>query len=69
LNIAIEYNGKQHYEPVLYFGGQEGFLNTIKRDKAKKKKCKENKCHLIEVKYDEDLETFTKHLKMKYLAE
>ena len=69
LNIAIEYNGKQHYEPVLYFGGQEGYLNIKKRDKIKKKKCKENKCQLIEVKYDEDLETFAEKFKMKYLAE
>lgn len=67
LNIAIEYNGKQHYEPVPYFGGQEGYLQTIKRDQIKRKKCKENKCELKEVKYDEDLRYFTETLKSKYI--
>lgn len=55
LNIGIEYNGKQHYEPVMYFGGKEGFLKTILRDNIKKKKCNKNGCKLIEIKYDEDL--------------
>ena len=22
-NLFIEYNGKQHYEPIEYFGGQQ----------------------------------------------
>lgn len=53
-NIAIEYNGKQHYEPVDIFGGEEGFQNTIERDKNKRKLCKRNNCLLIEIRYDED---------------
>ena len=24
-NIAIEYQGKQHFEPIDYFGGEEAF--------------------------------------------
>lgn len=63
LNIAIEYNGKQHYEPVMYFGGKEGFLKTIQRDKIKKNKCIRNGCKLIEVKYDEDLQKTVDTLK------
>lgn len=63
LNIAIEYNGKQHYEPVMYFGGKEGFLKTIQRDKIKKNKCIRNGCKLIEVKYDEDLQKTVERLK------
>lgn len=63
LNIAIEYNGKQHYEPVMYFGGKEGFFKTIERDKIKKKKCKRFGCKLIEVKYDEDLQKTVEKLK------
>lgn len=55
-NCAIEYNGIQHYEPIDYFGGQDGFKSTTKRDKAKRKKCKEYNCYLIEIKYDEDFE-------------
>lgn len=57
LNVAIEYNGKQHYEAISFFGGVEGFQKTLNRDELKRKKCKENGCNLIEIKYDEDIET------------
>lgn len=63
LNLAIEYNGKQHYEPVAYFGGKEGYLKTVERDKMKKIKCKKNGCKLIEVKYDEDLQKTVEKIK------
>lgn len=66
LNVAIEYNGKQHYEPVTYFGGKEGFLKTVQRDKMKKIKCKRNGCELIEVKYDEDLKKTVESIKMRF---
>lgn len=63
LNIAIEYNGKQHYEPVMYFGGKEGYLKIVQRDNIKKKKCNKNGCKLIEVRYDEDLYKLVEWLK------
>lgn len=47
LNIGIEYQGAQHYEPVEFFGGKEAFVKTVERDKRKKKICEENNCHLI----------------------
>lgn len=49
LNIAIEYQGKQHSEMVEYFGGEEGFNQTLENDKLKKEKCIINNCILIEV--------------------
>ena len=51
-NIAIEYNGVQHYKPVKAFGGKENFLIRNKKDEQKRKLCKENNCFLFEVKYD-----------------
>ena len=45
--VAIEYNGKQHYEAVSYFGGEEGLKRTIERDELKKRKCIENQTTLI----------------------
>ena len=63
LNLAIEYNGKQHYEAVKYFGGDEGLKKTIYRDNIKKKKCVQNGCKLMIVKYDEDLHEFVNNLK------
>lgn len=51
-NIAVEYNGKQHYIPVKCFGGTLGFLKQKKLDSLKRQKCKENNCTLFEVKYN-----------------
>jgi len=47
LNIGIEYQGAQHYEPIKFFGGQEAFEKTVERDKRKKQLCEKHKCHLI----------------------
>lgn len=51
-NIAVEYNGKQHYVPVEHFGGTLGLQRTQERDELKRQKCKNNNCSLFEVKYD-----------------
>ena len=57
----MEYQGKQHSEPVEFFGGEEVFKETVKRDKKKKALCKKNNCELIYVhpKYDAE-EVFKK---------
>jgi len=49
LNIGVEYQGLQHFKAVDYFGGEEGFLLSQKRDWQKRKKCNRNDCLLIEV--------------------
>ena len=49
-NVAVEYNGKQHYEPVKIFGGIEGFEATRLRDELKRKKCAGNNVELLEVR-------------------
>ena len=36
INLAIEYHGQQHFEPVPLFGGEEGFRSTQARDEKKK---------------------------------
>jgi len=46
-NIGIEYHGTQHFKPVDFFGGEEAFQETIKRDKRKETLCKENNTTLI----------------------
>ena len=51
-NIAVEYNGKQHYIPVEYFGGQLKFEIQQEQDELKRQKCKDNNCTLFEIKYD-----------------
>jgi len=49
LNCGIEYQGKQHSEPVDFFGGYESFIKNKERDEMKKNKCIENNTILIEV--------------------
>ena len=34
-NIAIEYQGEQHFKPIKYFGGEKRFIDRIERDKKK----------------------------------
>ena len=55
MKIAIEYQGKQHFEPVDYFGGEENFLKQKERDELKAKRSAEHGVKLIYVNYWEDL--------------
>jgi len=52
LNLAIEYQGEQHFFPVKIFGGPERFKENQRRDKEKRKACKKNGIILIEIDYD-----------------
>jgi len=53
--VALEYQGAQHDEPVEYFGGEEAYLATKKRDATKKRKCTKNGVRIIEVRPGYDL--------------
>ena len=37
--IAIECQGEQHFSPSEFFGGEEMFIDTQARDKAKRDLC------------------------------
>ena len=51
--IAIEIQGRQHFEYVKHFHKtRQGFLDQLKRDEVKHKFCRLNDIHLIEI-YDE----------------
>lgn len=54
-DIAVEYMGKQHFEPIEFFGGKDAFEELLKRDKRKADLCRANSVDLIFVKYDEEL--------------
>ena len=41
-NIGIEYHGRQHFKPIIKFGGEEGFKKCRERDYRKYQKCVEN---------------------------
>lgn len=51
LLFCIEYNGRQHYEPIEYFGGKEKFLIQQKYDKQKIEYCSKNNIQLIILPY------------------
>ena len=56
LNIAIEYQGKQHYEPSSKFGGAKGFYQQQFNDNKKRRFCALHDFKLIEIPYtDENL--------------
>lgn len=52
INLAIEYHGQQHYEPVSLFGGEEGFRQTQARDERKKALLARQGVRLIEWPYN-----------------
>lgn len=53
LKIAIEYQGKQHYEPVEFFGGEDAFLRNQERDKRKANLCAQHGVFMLYFRYDE----------------
>jgi len=50
-NTFIEYDGKQHFEPVDNWGGKIGFEKIKQRDKIKDTFAKDNKIKLIRIPY------------------
>lgn len=51
LVCLIEYDGKQHFEPTEYFGGEEEFKYRQKNDSIKNKYCAKNGIDLIRIPY------------------
>ena len=50
-DTIIEYDGRQHFKPVKYFGGEIGLLKTQERDKIKNEWCKNNNIKIIKISY------------------
>lgn len=63
LNIGIEYQGAQHYEPIEFFGGQEAFEKTVARDEKKKQLCEKHNCLLIYADKGYDLDEIINEIK------
>ena len=55
--IAIEYQGIQHFSPVEYFGGEEGFIKTQERDKYKYENSLKNDIDIIYVNYNDFIDS------------
>lgn len=50
-NLLIEFHGGQHFKPVKWFGGEEGFLKNKERDSIKKSLAREYKIPIIYFTY------------------
>jgi hypothetical protein len=47
LNLAIEYQGEQHFESIDAWGGEEALERTQQRDEEKRRKCESNGIRLV----------------------
>ena len=54
VDFLIEYQGKQHYQPVSKYGGQRGFYQQQCNDNKKRRFCALNNIKLIEIPYTEE---------------
>jgi len=55
LNVCIEYDGRQHFEPVEQFGGVVEFENIQRRDNIKNRYCSTRGVRLIRIPYTENV--------------
>ena len=55
LNTCIEYDGIQHFEPVVFFGGERGLSILQRTDLIKNNYCMDNNIILIRVDYKGNL--------------
>lgn len=70
LNLAIEYQGQQHYVAIDLFGGEEGLKRTKQRDKEKLQLSKINGVDVIYFSYKENLtEKLVQNRLKSYLKE
>lgn len=69
LNIAIEYNGTQHYQYNSYFhkGGVLDFERQQRRDEYVRNYCKENNIKLIEIRYNRSAKNIYQQITDKLL--
>jgi hypothetical protein len=52
-NLAIEYDGIQHFKPIEFFGGEDALKQLQKRDVIKDNYCSKNNIDLLRIKYDD----------------
>lgn len=51
MNLCIEFDGRQHFEPVDWFGGIDTFNTIQQNDAIKTNYCKENNINLLRLTY------------------
>lgn len=57
-NKCIEFDGKQHFEPIDHFGGEESFETLQRHDRMKRNYCRTQRIPLLRINYkDKDIDT------------
>lgn len=56
LNKCIEYDGKQHFQPIDLFGGEQAFYKRKEHDQIKNDYCKKNNISLLRISYKDNIE-------------
>lgn len=51
MNLCIELDGIQHFEPIEFFGGVDAFIETQIRDQIKNTYCAEHNINLLRIPY------------------
>ena len=54
-NICIEYDGKQHFEPIDWFGGEDSLKIRQYHDAIKTKYCEDNNIILLRIAYNQNI--------------
>lgn len=54
LNLCVEYDGVQHYKPIEFFGGEEGYQKQVQNDKIKNEYCESNNINLLRISYKQE---------------
>lgn len=62
LSCLIEYDGKQHYEPIEYFGGIDEYQDRVHKDNIKNEYCKNNFIPLYRFTYAESKDDIEKKI-------
>jgi hypothetical protein len=62
VDLAVEYMGRQHFEPLDFFGGESAYLELVERDQKKAQLCQRYGLELIYVRHDENLASRSKEV-------
>jgi hypothetical protein len=62
VDLAVEYMGRQHFEPLDFFGGESAYLELVQRDQKKAQLCQRYGLELIYVRHDENLASRSKEV-------
>jgi ferredoxin-like protein FixX len=62
-HTMVEYDGKQHFEPVSRFGGVEGFNKLKRNDEIKNLYCEKNNIKMIRIPYTMNKDDIPEYIK------